>query len=467
MTLRYGLGFALLAFIVWRYWNVVDKETGEQVGLSVVLTRSLQWSSLALGFVACSLAVLATFVRWYLLVRAQDLPFTLRDAIRLGLVGYFFNTFLPGAVGGDLVKAAFLAREQSRRAVAIATLVLDRVIGLAGLFWLATLVGGSLYFSGAFDAHLGDPDIRWRIQSGLVLASAIALGSLTAWFLLLLFPTNWLAAIETRLRTIRLVGPTLGELMSAVRIYRQKGRYVAAALGLSILGQSGLVLTFYCGARFFTPAHDLPPLGLHLLLVPIGMTIQAFIPLPGGMGGAEAVFGCLYKSLGYQFSAGFLGVMGRRLIEFTLGFLGYLVYLRMGPVAAAATAIDPLAATRDRLVVSARRGLTSARNGKRTTAKTDHCRRAHVPKRRTTFSNVSAARVAPAVSTSRCVQARTACWPSACRKIPSSRSASTSRLAVHKAGSMRIQTRFVSTVAGDNSSPALERTAAARIWALA
>jgi glycosyltransferase 2 family protein len=339
VTLRYGLGFALLGLIVWHYWDVRDQR-GDQVGLAVVLTRSLDWSSLALGFAACTFAVLATFVRWYLLVRAQELPFTMRDAIRLGLVGYFFNTFLPGAVGGDLVKAAYLAREQSRRAVAISTLILDRVIGLAGLFWLASLVGGGLYFSGAFDDHLADADIRWRIQSGLLLASAIAAGSLLAWLSLLVLPTNWLAAIEARLRTIRVVGPTLGELMSAVRMYRQKGRYVAAALGLAMLSHSGLVLAFYCGAHFFTPANELPPLGLHLLLVPIGMTIQAFIPLPGGMGGAEAVFGYLYELLGYQPAAGVLGVMGRRLIEFTLGFAGYLVYLRMGAVPAAAKSTD-------------------------------------------------------------------------------------------------------------------------------
>jgi glycosyltransferase 2 family protein len=336
VTLRYGLGFALLAFIVWRYWDVHD-EAGKQVGLSVVLTRPLQWSSLALGFAACSLGVLATFVRWFLLVRAQDLPFTFRDAIRLGLVGYFFNMFLPGAVGGDLVKAGFLAREQSRRAVAIATLVLDRVIGLAGLFWLATLLGGGLYFSGAFDAHLVDPEVRWTIQSILVFAAGIAFGSLTAWLLLLLLPTAWLDAIERKFRTLRLVGPTLGELVSAVRIYRQKGRYVAAALGLALLSHSLLVLTFYSGSNFFTPADELPPLSLHLLLVPIGMTIQAGIPLPGGgMGAAEAVFGYLYKLLGYLFEAGVLGALGKRLIEFTLGFFGYLVYLRMGPVTAAA-----------------------------------------------------------------------------------------------------------------------------------
>ena len=60
-------------------------------------------------------AVVLTFVRWYLLVTPLGLPFHLRDAIRLGFVGYLFQFASLGAVGGDLFKAAFLAHEQPRR----------------------------------------------------------------------------------------------------------------------------------------------------------------------------------------------------------------------------------------------------------------------------------------------------------------------------------------------------------------
>ena len=122
---------------------------------------------------------------------------------------------------------------------------------------------------------------------------------------------------------------TLAALVAAARIYRHKGRYVAAGLGLALMGHFCLVLTFYFGANFFTPTADLPPFGTHLLMVPIGMTLQAGIPLPGGIGGGEVVFGTLYQFIGSAFASGVLGAMGRRLIEFTLGFVGYLVYLRM------------------------------------------------------------------------------------------------------------------------------------------
>ena len=87
------------------------------------------------------LSILITFVRWYILVRAQDLPFSMANAMRLGSIGMYWNTFLPGSIGGDIIKAAFLAREQSRRTAAVATILFDRVVGLCGLFWLITLLG--------------------------------------------------------------------------------------------------------------------------------------------------------------------------------------------------------------------------------------------------------------------------------------------------------------------------------------
>ena len=52
--------------------------------------------------------------------RALGIPFTLRNAFRLGFMGYLLNFVGPGAVGGDLFKAYFVASDQkSRRAEAV------------------------------------------------------------------------------------------------------------------------------------------------------------------------------------------------------------------------------------------------------------------------------------------------------------------------------------------------------------
>src|SRR5262245_34179794 len=123
---KYGLGLGLLVWVISKNWN----------GLAEALSRPLQITPLLLAILVYLSAVLLTFVRWYVLVRAQDLPFTLFNAVRLGLVGVSMSTLLPGSIGGDIFKAAFIAREQSRRTVAVSTVLIDRVIGLLGLIWL-------------------------------------------------------------------------------------------------------------------------------------------------------------------------------------------------------------------------------------------------------------------------------------------------------------------------------------------
>src|SRR6202040_2248363 len=141
-----GLGLGLLAWVILAYWHISSPD-GQEVGLAGVLQRPVDLPYLALAGVLALASVLLTFVRWYILVRAQDLPFTLPSALRLGMIGYYLSTFLPGAVGGDIIKAAFIAREQSRRTVAVTTVIMDRVMGLCGLIWLVALIGGYFWMS--------------------------------------------------------------------------------------------------------------------------------------------------------------------------------------------------------------------------------------------------------------------------------------------------------------------------------
>ena len=47
----------------------------------------------------------------------------------------------PGAVGGDFIKAAYLVRMDINRTQAVASMVIDRIVGLLGLFLLAGVAG--------------------------------------------------------------------------------------------------------------------------------------------------------------------------------------------------------------------------------------------------------------------------------------------------------------------------------------
>lgn len=329
---KYVFGLGLLAWVVWQYWTIT--QDGEEVGLKGVLTKPIHWGPFLLALLVCLVSILVTFWRWYVLVVAQGLPFSLASSLRLGLIGYYLSTFVPGAViGGDIMKAVCLAREQSRRTVAVATVVIDRVVGLVGLFWLATLLGGLFWCLGSW-SELGQTGeasagARQALETILVGLGVLSVASLLFWVGLRLLPPSWSERVTARLERVPRIGGPLAELWRALWMYRCRGRHLALAMLLAMLGHVGFILTFYWSACTLTPADQLPSWQAHFLLTPVGMTIQAGFPAPGGIGGGEFGFGWLYKLVGYAFAAGVLGSLVRRVIDWILALLGALVYLRM------------------------------------------------------------------------------------------------------------------------------------------
>jgi uncharacterized membrane protein YbhN (UPF0104 family) len=321
--LKYALGLSVLAAVIWKYWDLLGQ----------MLQEPVQPGMLAIAFGLYLLGVVMTFVRWYILVRAQEMQFTLWNALRLGMLGFFLSTFLPGSIGGDVIKAAFLAKEQSRRTVAVATVLIDRVIGLWGLFWLVTILGSLFWVA-------GDPALRTKPSLQLVfgLSATVVVVSVLVWILMGMLPEWRAQRFAGRLSNIPKVGHSAAEFWRALWMYRAKSGAIALSLGLSLIGQIGFVLGFYYSAQFFlVPAGEtIPSMGEHFLVVPIGMTVAALFPSPGGVGGGEYGFGALYfLVIGTEASKarGVLASLVYRCVSSSLSVLGFLIYLATKPSA--------------------------------------------------------------------------------------------------------------------------------------
>ncbi len=288
--------------------------------------------ALALTIALCS--TLLTFVRWYILVRAVELPFRFLDAFRLGFIGLFFNSFMPGSVGGDVIKAAALAREQSRRTVAVATVIMDRAIALWALIWFVALLGAGFWLSGVLIGQGAE-----QCRTIVVLAWIVVGSSMLVWMALGLLP-DWRAKrFAGRLEHLPRAGAALAELWRAVWMYRCRPRAVFGVLMLSWVGHVGFVFLFYSAVlTLWQPdsGQAIPTLAQHFLIVPIGLVIQAAPFFPGGAGIGELGFGLLYEWLGCSEASGVLGSLVQRVINWTLGLLGGLMYLRMRAVLRAA-----------------------------------------------------------------------------------------------------------------------------------
>jgi len=328
---KYGLGVGVLAWVIGSNWA----PGGPGTGLSGLL-KPPRLGPLIAASAIYLVSVLITFLRWYVLVRAQDLPFTVLNSIRLGLIGLFFSTCFPGSVGGDIVKAYCIAKEQDRRTVAVATVVIDRVVGLWALFWLVVLAAAVFWLAG--DSSLErNPDLQTIVLST---TTVIALSSVMV-LVLMLLPQRTAQWLDDRFHAVPKLGHSLGQLWRAVWLYRSRWRSVLLALVMSLVGHCGFVLTFYFAAQvFLAPAQEtlLPSLAENFLIVPVGMAIQAGFPTPGGIGGGEAGFGWVYSLAGSApvngmtlYELGVAGSLTQRLITWVLGAVGYFVYLQMKP----------------------------------------------------------------------------------------------------------------------------------------
>jgi uncharacterized membrane protein YbhN (UPF0104 family) len=343
-VLKYVVAVVLLAAVVWMNWGHPDKADDRGLGYvwqrHIVAGRPIDYASLGLAFLFFGLAVPITFLRWWVLVRAQELPFTLGNAFRLGALGFFFSTFLPGSVGGDLVKAACIAGEQKRRTVAVATVVMDRLIGLWGLFWLVALIGGAFWAAGGLEGGAAGPS---KLIVGVALG-VVGL-SLAVWFPLGLLSDAQAEGLAGRLGGIPKVGTSVAELWRAVWMYRKRQASVFIALVLSIIGFLGFVPSFYFAAHTLGDgsAQAAPTLLQHFLFVPIGLVVQAAVPLPGGIGASEYGFGKLFGWFGCPEPNGVLSSLMYRVVMLGLSLTGYLIVAGMGR-SAARPAAEPEAA---------------------------------------------------------------------------------------------------------------------------
>jgi uncharacterized protein (TIRG00374 family) len=323
--IKYAVGLALLAYVVARNWDTPH-------GLKEALARPVQWLPLLAAGALLGSAALLTFYRWWILVRALGMEFGLGSALRLGLVGFFFNTLLPGGVGGDIVKAVGIAREQTRRALAVSTVLFDRAVGLWALVWLVSLSGGAYWLFAAADDNL----LATNAGVAAIVRSCwlITVGTVLAWWALGLVSERQDHRFAARLATVPKAGRFLSECWRATWLYRRHPWAVVATLTLSIGVHALNVLAFYAAARVFVPpteAADLPGLASNFLVVPLGMAVQAFFPTPGGVGGSEYGYGKLYQLLGKPEAFGVLASLAQRVLQWALGLAGYVVYLRMRP----------------------------------------------------------------------------------------------------------------------------------------
>jgi len=256
--LRLAAGILLLGFILSRVDLPALAQTwGPRAGVGVAGAALL----LLLG------QSVAAF-RWKIILGSGSPPWTY--LVRLYVIGGFFSLFLPTVVGGDAVRAAAAAQGSGRAGGIVASVLLDRSLGVLAMAGYAVL---GILIAPEAASRLG-ASLRLRFSTGAVLAG-VALVAVAALATAIFVRRS--ARLRKAARDARDVAANLAR--SPVVLLQ------AVALGFVVQGL--YILLWLVLAR----STDLSLPGLTLLVaVPI-VTLAAMLPVTlGGLGVREGAW---------------------------------------------------------------------------------------------------------------------------------------------------------------------------------
>ncbi len=211
--------------------------------------------------------------RWLLVLRSQGLDPGFRRSLEISFIAHFFNSFLLGATGGDLLKAFYAARVTHHlKTEAVTSVLIDRVLGLFTMLAFACVL---LIPNARFvEAHPRTIVLAVVVFGMFVVAGGILLISLRGGV------TQFLPGAREWLRRLPRA-QTLERGLAACRALGRAQGLLWRALGVSV------VLTLVCILQLLTLVWGY---GLRVPLLPVALIIPSVICLsalpvtPNGLG---------------------------------------------------------------------------------------------------------------------------------------------------------------------------------------
>jgi uncharacterized protein (TIRG00374 family) len=194
--------------------------------------------------------------------------------LEIFFVSTFLGTFLPASVGGDAVRAYRLSRDRVSGADAVASVFMDRMLGVASLLVLGTI---SLLLA------------RDLADNRPVLAALALTGTACLVTMLLIFSERtgiWCASLVSALPVERLnrAGHAIvGSVQRYARFHLVLLKVLAASVGVQIVR----VIQAYCLGRALGIDAGLP---VYLAFIPLILLIMLLPITINGLGTSQAAF---------------------------------------------------------------------------------------------------------------------------------------------------------------------------------
>ena len=272
--------FQLAVTVAVLYW--VFHDPGKRAQMVVALKLAdYRWVGIAI--VTYLVVEIAAFVRWQILLKVQGISLSLPRVAGLSLIGMFYNQFLPGGTGGDIIKSYLLLKETPRKkAGALLAVLFDRLIGLVAL---VTLTGVLVLLR--YDWLAQKPETRGYLYF-LLITLGVSILSLASTFVISGF--NLFHYLPTRFPGRE----KLLETSAAYHLYARHWPGTLLAFGASLIAHLATFATFLCVAYAFRAGVQLVDF---FAVMPIERTISAMPISFAGVGLREHVLQVMLHGL--------------------------------------------------------------------------------------------------------------------------------------------------------------------------
>jgi uncharacterized protein (TIRG00374 family) len=305
-VVRLSVAVGLTAYVLWN----------SDPSAVAAAAAGLDWRPIGVALLLVLLDRTLMAYRWVALlctIEADRRP-PIAPLMRVFFVSTFVGTFLPASIGGDVVRSYGLARLNVDAGAAVASVLMDRLLGVASILLMA-LLGLTLARNLASNA---------AIIAALAVAAAVCLAAL-----LLIFNAR-LAALASA-AAARLpsggVRRTAVAVFDSVRKYAAHSPRLAAVLACSVAVQAlRVVQAYFLGRGLGIDA----PASAYFAFVPLILLVMLLPVTFNGIGTAQAAFVWFFAQAGVPSPAAF----ALSVLFIALGIVGNLpgaVLYALGP----------------------------------------------------------------------------------------------------------------------------------------
>ncbi len=282
-TAQIAVTIALLYFVF--------RDPGKRAQMATALHLANYWW-IGLGILAYLVVELAAAIRWQVLLRVQGIWLSNMRVGALFFIGMFYNQFMPGGTGGDIIKSYLLLKETpDKKAGALLAVMFDRVIGLIALIGIT----GVLIFL-RYNYLAQTPETRRLLYVLLIVLGSSVLALVTSFLISGFHLLNRLPQ--------RFPGrEKLIEVSVAYHLYVRHWKATLVAFVMSLVAHLGTFTTFLCVAYALhaedvrvTPPTPVPVVDFFAIM-PIERTISSLPISFGGAGWREIVLQILLHNL--------------------------------------------------------------------------------------------------------------------------------------------------------------------------